>query len=49
MYVTLDTDKDCDLLQDRPVLSTRRMFHVKQNRKCLNYNQNLVTSPAGTD
>jgi len=47
MYILLNTDKDCDLLQDRPVLSTGRTPHDKQNRSCLDYNQNLVISPRG--
>jgi len=47
MYILLNTDKDCDLLQDRPVLSTGRTPHDKQNRKGLDYNQNLVMSPGG--
>jgi hypothetical protein len=29
MYILLDIDKDCDLLHDRPVLSTGRMPHDK--------------------
>jgi len=39
-----NTGKDCDLLCDRPVLSSGRMPHDKQNCKCLDYNQNLVMS-----
>jgi len=35
-------DKDCDLLQDRPVLPSGRTPHDKQNRNCLEYSQNLV-------
>jgi hypothetical protein len=47
IYVSLDTDKDCDLLHVRPVLSTGRTPHDKQNRNFLDYIQNLVTSPGG--
>jgi len=47
MYISLGTDKDCDVLHDRPVLSTGRTPHDKQNRNCLDYNQNLVMSPGG--
>jgi len=32
---------------DRPVLSTGRTAHDKQNRIRLDYNQNLVMSPRG--
>jgi len=28
-------DKDCDLLQDRPVLPTGKTPHKKPNRNCL--------------
>jgi hypothetical protein len=45
MYTSLDTDKDCDLLHDRPVFSTGRTPHDKQSHNCLHYNQNLVMSP----
>jgi len=45
--ISLDTDKDCDLLHDRPVLSTGRTPCDKQNRNSLDYSQNLVTSPGG--
>jgi hypothetical protein len=41
------TGKEYDLLQDRPVLSTGKTPHDKQNRNCLEYNQNLVMSPRG--
>jgi hypothetical protein len=37
MYISLETDKDCDLLDDRPVLSTGRTTHEKQNGNCLDY------------
>jgi hypothetical protein len=47
MYISLDIDKDCDLLQDRPVLSAGKTPHDKQNLNCLDYNQNLVMSPRG--
>jgi hypothetical protein len=43
----LDTDKDCDLLHDRWVLSTGRTPHNKQNWKYLDFNQNMVMSPGG--
>jgi len=49
MYISLDTDKDCDLLHERPVLSTGRTPHDKQNRSCLDHNQNLVMSPGGAN
>jgi len=39
-YMSLDTDMDCDLLHDRPVLSTGRTPHDKKKKK-------LVTSPRG--
>jgi len=29
MYILFDTDKDCVLLHDRPILSTGRMPHNK--------------------
>jgi len=45
MYISHDTDKESDLLHDRAVLSTGRMPHDKQNRNCLDYNQNLVMCP----
>jgi hypothetical protein len=45
MFILVDTDKDCDLLQDRPVLSTGRIPHDKQNCNCLDNNINLVMSP----
>jgi hypothetical protein len=48
MYMLLDTEKDCDLLHDRPILSTGRASHDKQNRNCLNYSQKWVTIPGGT-
>jgi hypothetical protein len=44
---TGNTDKDCDLLQDTPVLPSGRTPHDKQNRNCLEYSQNLVMSPTG--
>jgi hypothetical protein len=47
MYISLDTDTDCDLLYDRTFLSTGRTPHEKQNRNCLDYNENLVMSPGG--
>jgi len=33
MYTSLDIDKDCDLLHDRPVLSTWKTPHDKQKQK----------------
>jgi hypothetical protein len=42
MYKLLDTNNGCDLY-DRPVLSTGRTPHNKQNRNCFDCNQNLVT------
>jgi hypothetical protein len=47
MYLFIGTEKDCDLLQDRPVLSSGKMPHDRQNHNCLQYNQNLVVSPRG--
>jgi hypothetical protein len=47
VYTSLDTDKDCNLLRDRPVLSAGRTLHDKQNCYCLEYNQNLIMSPRG--
>jgi len=44
MYVWLDKDNDFDVSQDRPVLSTRRTPHDKQNGNCRDYSQNLVMS-----
>jgi hypothetical protein len=34
----------CDLLHDRPVLSSGRTAHDKQNSNCLDCNQNLAMS-----
>lgn len=45
MHISLDTDKDCDFVQDRPVLSTGRTPHDEQKRSWLDYNQNLAMSP----
>jgi len=42
-----NTDKDCDLLQDRPVLSSERTPHDVQNRNCPYSSKNLVMSPRG--
>lgn len=48
MYVYIpNSDKGCDILQDRPILSTGKTTHDKQNCKYLNYNQNLAISPGG--
>jgi hypothetical protein len=41
--------RDCDLLHDRPDLSTGRTHHDKQNRNRLNYNQYLVMNPGGAE
>jgi hypothetical protein len=40
-----NTDKDCDLLHDRPVFPSGRTPHDKQNHNCLDCNQTLVMSP----
>jgi len=37
MYTSLETDKDCDLLPNGPVLPTGSTPHDKQNRNCLDY------------
>jgi len=42
MYILLHTDKNCDLLRERPVLSTGETPHDIQN-----YNRNMVTCPGG--
>jgi hypothetical protein len=42
-----NTDKDCELVLDRPVLSTRKTAYDKQNCNYLDYNQNLVIIPLG--
>jgi hypothetical protein len=47
MSELLDTDKGRGLLHDRALLSTGRTSSDKQNRNCLDYNQNLVMSPGG--
>jgi hypothetical protein len=44
-----NTDKHCDLLHDRPVLSSRRTPHVRENRNCTDHSQNLVISPRGAE
>jgi hypothetical protein len=41
MYILLGTDKDCDLLQDKPVLSPGKKPHDKQNHNCLDNNRNV--------
>jgi hypothetical protein len=46
IYISLDTDKYCVLLQEGPVLSRGRAPH--DNCNCLNDNQNLVISPRGS-
>jgi len=46
MYISLDIDMDCGLYMT-PVLSTGKSPHDKQNRSCLDYNQNVVMSPGG--
>jgi len=43
-----NTDKDCDLLQDRPILSSGRMLHDKHNCNWLDYSQILIMSPRGS-
>jgi hypothetical protein len=35
MYISLHTEEDCDLLRDRPVLSTRRTSHENKHCNCL--------------
>jgi hypothetical protein len=45
MNISLDTDKGCRLLHDKPVLLTGRIPHDKHNRNCLDYNLNLAMSP----
>jgi len=45
--ISLDTDKDRYLLLDRLVLRTGWTPHDKQNRDCLDYNQNVVMSTGG--
>jgi len=42
-----NTDKDCDLLQDRPVHPSGSTPHDKQNRNCLDCSKELVMSPRG--
>jgi len=39
-----NTDRDCGLLQDRPVLLSGRMPPDKQNRICPDYNHNVIES-----
>jgi len=46
-YLIVNRNKECDLLQDRPVLLTGRTPHDKQNRNYLDYSQNMVMSPRG--
>jgi len=41
MYIN-NTDKDCNLSQDRPVLPDGRTLHDTQYCNCLAYSQNLV-------
>jgi len=48
MCILLDTDKDYELLHDRPVLSSERTPHDKQNRNCLDHNQR-GSAPRRTD
>jgi len=47
MYISLDTDKDCDLLKENLVLSRGWTPHDKQNGNCFDHNQNLVIGPSG--
>jgi len=42
-----NTDEHCDLLQYRPIPLSGRMPHDKQNRRYLDFRQNLVMSPRG--
>jgi hypothetical protein len=46
IYIT-NTDKDYDLLQDRPTLPSGKTPHDKLYRNCLEYSQNLVMSSRG--
>jgi hypothetical protein len=48
VYIT-NTEQDCDLLYDRPMLSSGKAPYEKQNRNCLDYRKNLVMSPRGAD
>jgi len=45
MYISFDTDKDCDLFIADPVILTGRTAHDKQNRNCPEHSQNLVMNP----
>jgi len=46
-YIT-NTDKDCDLLQERPILPSGKMPRDNNTASVLiNYSQNLVMSPRG--
>jgi len=47
MYILFDTDNDCDLLHDRPVLPPGMTPRDKQNRNCLDHRRNLVMCPRG--
>jgi hypothetical protein len=44
---TPNTDKDYDLLQDRPILLSERAPHDKQTHNFLDYSQDLFKSPRG--
>jgi hypothetical protein len=45
MHVLLDTDRDCDLLQDRPVLN--RGHPMTKLQLFFDYNQDLFMNPIG--
>jgi hypothetical protein len=42
-----DTDINCDLFNDKTVLSSGRTPHEEKNSNSFDYNQNLVISPEG--
>jgi hypothetical protein len=44
MYISIDTEKDYNLLYDRSVLSIWRTPYDKKNLNCLVYSQNLVVN-----
>jgi hypothetical protein len=46
---TAKTDKDYDLIHDRPIITDGRTSHDKQTHNCLDYSQNLVMSPRGAE
>jgi hypothetical protein len=47
MYISFDTDNNCDLLHDRPVLPPGMTPRDKQNRNCLDYSQSWSSVPEG--